>query len=98
MASGSSVNVQSFTAPRTPCGAPILATQTGAATKALRRLGGGFGLRLAFLARHGLFRIVTRLALLHAGGVEESRDAIRRLRTLGHPGFHLVQIEFQARL
>src|SRR5882724_920851 len=33
----------------------------------LRRLGGGFGLRLALLARHGLFRIVARRALGEPG-------------------------------
>src|ERR1700738_1348407 len=48
----------------------------------LRRLGGGFGLRLALLARHGLFRIVARLALGDTGGIEEARHAIRRLGAL----------------
>src|ERR1700755_2013368 len=66
--------------------------------KALRRLGGGFGLRLALLARHGLFRVVARFALLDAGGIEEAHHAVGRLRTLGEPGLHLVHVELQARL
>src|SRR4030088_666115 len=80
-ASGSSVKVHSFTAPRTPCAAPIRAMQIrrasappppprgapdpGDADPRRHRLapsrlllGGGFGGSLAFLARHGLFRVV----------------------------------------
>src|SRR6185437_12335284 len=101
-ANGSSVNVHSFTAPRTPCAAPIRATQIGAVTIArlyrLRGLGGGFGVGLALLARHGLFRIVARGALGDAGGIEEARHAVRRLRALGEPGLHLVHVELEAGL
>src|SRR5271169_4045272 len=61
----------------------------------LRRLGGGFGLRLAFLARHRLLRIVARGTLHDAGGIEETRDAVRRLRALGEPGLDLVHVELQ---
>src|SRR5215468_7043463 len=64
----------------------------------LRRLGGGFGLRLALLARHGLFRIVALLALLDAGGIEEAHHAVRGLRALGEPGLDLVHVELQPRL
>src|ERR1700689_4653935 len=109
-ASGSSVNVHSFTAPRTPWAAPIRAMQIWAAIAARRQrlflgggsgsrggCGGGFGVGLALLARHGLFRIVARGALGHAGGVEETRDAVRRLRTLGEPGLDLVHVELQPR-
>src|SRR5258708_13521128 len=89
MGRGSSVNVHSFTAPRTPCAAPIRATQIGAATVArpyrLRRLSGGFGLRLALLARHPLFWIVARGAFDDAGGIEETRDAVRRPPALAKP-------------
>src|ERR1700749_1386225 len=53
------------------------------------RLGGGFGVGLALLARHGLFRIVARRALGDAGGGEEARHAVGRLRALGEPGLHL---------
>src|ERR1019366_7206335 len=104
-ASGSSVKVHSFTAPRTPCAAPIRALQICAAIAARRcayflaaaaaaggRLawaagsrGGGFGVGLAFLARHGLFRIVARGALGDTGGIEETRHPTRRLRALGEP-------------
>src|SRR5258708_27912017 len=102
MGRGSSVNVHSFTAPRTPCAARIRATQIGAATVArpyrLRRLSGGFGLRLALLARHRLFRIVARGAFDDAGGIEEARDAVRRLRALGKPGLDVVHVELQPRL
>src|SRR6266481_5919922 len=138
-ASGSSVNVQSFTAPRTPCAAPIRATQicdpginwphpsrraqvrapqhegivphaeeygecrASRSTRSrtsltLRRLGGGFGLRFALLARHGLFRIAARGALCHAGGIEEARHPVRGLRALGKPGLDLVHVELQPRL
>src|SRR6185503_6847420 len=100
-ANGSSVNVHSFTAPRTPCAAPIRATQIGADTVARRyalRLRGGFGGGLALLARHGLFRVVALLAFDDAGGIQEARDAIRRLRALGEPGLDLVHVELQARL
>src|ERR1700676_2878405 len=61
----------------------------------LRRLGGGFGLRLALLARHGLFPIVAPRALGDAGGIEEARHAVRRLCALGEPGLDLVHIELQ---
>src|SRR5262245_27861994 len=61
------------------------------------RLRGGFG-GLALLARHGLFRVVARGALDDTGGIEEARDAIRRLRALGEPGLDLVHVELQARL
>src|ERR1700716_638816 len=115
-ANGSSVNVHSFTAPRTPCAAPIRAMQMRAAIAArrprlllgccrCRRLGswcgsrcsrgGGFGVGLAFLARHGLFWIVARGAFCHAGGIEEARHAIRRLRALGEPGLGVVHVELQ---
>src|SRR5258708_29357857 len=102
MGRGSSVNVHSFTAPRTPCAAPIRATQIGAATVArpyrLRRLSGGFGLRLALLARHRLFWIVARRAFDDAGGLEEARDAGRRLRAPGQPRLYLVPVQLQTRL
>src|ERR1700754_4882177 len=61
-------------------------------------LGGGFGLRLALLAWHGLFRVVARRALGDAGGIEEARHAVRRLRALGKPGLHLVHVELETRL
>src|SRR3984957_6468727 len=64
----------------------------------LRRLGGGFGLRLALLARHGLFRIVARRAFGDTGGIEEARHAVRRLRALGEPGLDLVHVELEPRL
>ena len=35
-------------------------------------LGGGFGVGLALLARHGLFRIVALFPLQDAGGVEKA--------------------------
>src|SRR5690349_24177272 len=79
-ANGSSVNVHSFTAPRTPCAAPIRATQIGAATVVRRYvlgLRGGFGARLALLARHGLFRVAAGGTLDDAGGIQEARHAIR---------------------
>src|ERR1700689_779270 len=107
-ASGSSVNVHSFTAPRTPWAAPIRAMQMWAAIAARRQRlflgggsgsgggrGGGFGVGLALLARHGLFRIVARGALHHAGGIEEARHAVRRLRALGEPGLGLVHVDLQ---
>src|SRR4051794_30956137 len=59
----------------------------------LRRL---FRARLAFLARHGLLRIVARLALADAFLVEETHDAVGRLRTLGEPRLHLLEIDFEA--
>src|SRR5712672_2669041 len=62
------------------------------------RLRGGFGSGLALLARHGLFRIVARGALGDTGGIEETRDTVRRLRALGEPGLDLVHVEFQPRL
>ncbi len=64
----------------------------------LRRLGGGFGLRLALLARHGLFRVAAGRALHDAGGIEEAHHAVRRLRALGEPGLDLVHVELQPRL
>src|SRR6186713_303704 len=99
-ANGSSVNVHSFTAPRTPCAAPIRATQIGAATVVRRYvlLLRGFGGGLALLARHGLFRVAAGGALDDAGGIQEAGHAIRRLRALGEPGFHLVHVELQPRL
>src|SRR5437762_10628814 len=100
-ANGSSVNVHSFTAPRTPCAAPIRATQIGAATVVRRyalRLRGGFGLRLALLARHGLFRVVAGGTLDDSGGIQEARHAVGRLRALGEPGLDLVHVELQPRL
>src|SRR5258708_13363153 len=94
MGRGSSVNVHSFTAPRTPCAAPIRATQIGAATVArpyrLRRLSGGFGLRLALLARPRLFRIVARGAFDDAAGTQEGRDRVRRLAPPCHPALSVV--------
>src|SRR3954463_1084499 len=78
-ANGSSVNVHSFTAPRTPCAAPIRATQIGAATIVRRyalALRGGFSGGLALLARHGLFRVVALLALDDTGGIEEAGHAV----------------------
>src|SRR6266404_775454 len=60
--------------------------------------GGGFGIGLALLARQGLFRIVAGGALDHAGGIEETRHAVGRLRALGEPGFGLVHVELQPRL
>jgi len=59
-------------------------------------LAAAFGVGLALLARHGLFRIVAGFALLDAGGIEETRDAIRGLRALGHPGLDLVHVEASA--
>src|SRR3954454_17681876 len=99
-ANGSSVNGHSFTAPRTPCAAPIRATQIGAATVVRRYvlLRSGFSGGLALLARHGLFRVVARGALDDTGGVEEAGHAVRRLRALGEPGLHLVHVELEARL
>src|SRR6266581_5868311 len=64
----------------------------------LRGLGGGFGLRFTLLARHGLVRIVARGTFCHAGGVEEARHPVRRLRTLGEPVLDLVHVELQPRL
>src|SRR4029079_12229505 len=61
-------------------------------------LRGGFGLRLTLLARHGLLRVVAGFALLDAGSVEETRHAVRRLRALGDPGLHLLNVELEARL
>src|SRR5204862_1296451 len=57
--------------------------------------GGGLGVCLALLARHGLFRVVAGFALLDAGSIEETRDAVRGLRTFGHPGLDLVEVELQ---
>ena len=65
---------------------------------AAEAVGGGFGVGLALLARHGLFRIVARGALDDAGGIEEARHAVRRLRALGEPGLDLVHVELQPRL
>src|SRR3954453_3131509 len=62
------------------------------------RLRGGFGVGLALLARHGLFRVVARSALDHAGGIQEAGHAVRRLRALGEPGLDLVHVELEARL
>src|ERR1044072_2574674 len=62
------------------------------------RLRGGFGVGLALLARHGLFRVVARGALHDAGGIEETGDAVGRLRALGEPGLDLVHVELQAGL
>src|ERR1044071_4380594 len=59
------------------------------------RLRGGFGARLALLARHGLFRVAAGGTLDDAGGIEEARHAIGRLRALGEPGLHLVHVELQ---
>src|SRR5437899_1228862 len=67
-------------------------------SRTLRRLGGGFGLRFTLLARYGLFRIVARGALGHAGGVEEARHPVRGLRTLGEPGLDPIHVELQPRL
>src|SRR6202011_2775402 len=55
-------------------------------------------LRFTLLARHRLFRIVARGAFCQAGGIEETRYAVRRLRALGEPGLDLVHIELQPRL
>src|SRR6185312_9229566 len=73
---------------------PISSLRRGSAGG--RRLGGLFGLRLALLARHGLFRIAARLALGDAGLVEEAHHAIGRLRALLHPGLHLLEVELEA--
>src|SRR5262245_64484573 len=70
-------------------------TRPRSSQRALGRLRRGFGLRLALLARYGLLRVVALLALLDAGGVEETHHAIRRLRALGEPGLDLVHIELQ---
>src|SRR5579862_6958507 len=59
-------------------------------------LGGGFGLGLALLSRHGLLRVVARFALRNTGGIEEAHHAIGGLRALGEPGLHLVHVELQA--
>src|SRR6185437_1655764 len=67
----------------------------GGGVSAFLSLGGFFGLRFAFLARDRLFRIVALLALQNAGGVEEARDAVGRLRALLHPGLHFVEIELE---
>src|ERR1700752_4903448 len=73
-------------------------TRPGSSRWLLRRLGGGFGLRLALLARYGLFRVLARRALGDAGSVEETHHAVRRLRALGHPRLHLVEVELEAAL
>src|SRR5256885_4246575 len=57
--------------------------------------GGGFGGRLALLARHRLLRIAVRLALLDAGGIEKAHHAIRWLRALRDPGLDLLEVELQ---
>src|SRR5690349_24014736 len=62
----------------------------GGSGAALRSL---FGARLALLARDRLFRIVARLALGGARGIEEAHHAVGRLRALLHPGLRLFQIE-----
>src|ERR1700722_2125367 len=56
---------------------------------------GGFFLGLALLAWHRLFGIVALRALENARGVEETHDAIRRLRAFSHPRLHFFQIELQ---
>src|SRR6185312_2673030 len=61
----------------------------------LRRFGGGFGLRFALLARHGLLGVIALLALLHAGGIEETHHAVGWLCALGKPGLDLVHVELQ---
>ncbi len=61
-----------------------------------RGLGGFFRGSLALLARDRLFRIVALLALHDTGGVEETLDAIGRLRALGDPALHLVHVELEA--
>src|SRR4030088_3323891 len=66
-------------------------------SRTLRRLGGGFGVGLALLARQGLFRIVARGALGDTGGIEETRHTVGRLRALGEPALDLVHIELQPR-
>src|ERR1700730_10487224 len=81
-ANGSSVNVHSFTAPRTPCAAPILAMQICAAIATRRRA--------YFLAA-----AAAAVFAAAASGVEEARPAIRRRRALGEPGFGLVHVELQ---
>src|SRR6202012_4708244 len=40
--------------------------------------------------------IVALLALLDAGGIEETHHAVRRLRALGEPRLHLVHVELEA--
>src|SRR4030088_986020 len=67
-------------------------------SRTLRRVGGSFGVGAALLARHGLFRVFARGALGATGGIEETRDTVRRLRALGEPGLDLVHVEFQPRL
>src|SRR5262249_55805164 len=64
----------------------------------LRRLGGGFGLSLALLARHGLFRVVARLALGNTGGIEEAHHAVRRLCAFGEPSLYLVHVQLEPTL
>src|SRR5215218_6438430 len=56
---------------------------------------GGFGGGLALLARHGLFRVVARGALHDTGGIEETGDAVGRLRAFREPGLDLVHVELQ---
>ena len=56
---------------------------------------GRFFFRLALFARDGALRIVALLALGDAGGIEEAHHAVGRLRTLGHPGLDLVEIELE---
>src|SRR6195952_3128059 len=73
-----------------------LLTHRHAASRLLLR--GGFSGGLALLARHCLLRIVARRALDDAGGIEETRHAVRRLRALRHPGLDLVHVELQPRL
>src|ERR1700710_1612919 len=70
----------------------------GPAHRRTLSLRGGFGGGLALLARHGLFRVVARGTLHDAGGIEETGDAVGRLRALGEPGLDLVHVELEPRL
>src|SRR5437762_10342046 len=73
----------------------VLGISAGPHRRTLRRLGGGFGVGFTLLARHGFFRVVARGAFDHAGGIEKTRYAVRRLRALGEPGLDLVHVELE---
>src|ERR1700676_2338596 len=102
---GSSVNDRMRTSPRTPCGAPIWATQTRAPRSnpsppgrrtvifisASRRSRAGGSAFLRLLLRLGLLRVVALLALQHPGLVQEAQHTVRRCCPLGEPRLDLVE-------